>query len=77
MKTLTKILSGVAIAGLLIFLASSSCNNPATQNEQVNAGVVDTVTRGVALSAEAQDILYTLPTPIEVTQPMLEPILQR
>jgi hypothetical protein len=71
MKAFTKIQSGIALGVLGIVLAFSGCNNPATQNEEANAAAADTIKKEVTLSPESQNLLYTFPTPFEVTA-MLE-----
>jgi hypothetical protein len=71
MKALTKIQSGVALVALFLVIAASSCNNPATQDEQANAAAADTINKEVTLSPESQNLLYSFPTPFEVTT-MLE-----
>jgi hypothetical protein len=71
MKALTRIQSGVALVALFLVIAASSCNNPATQDEQANAAAADTINREVTLSPESQNLLYSFPTPFEVTT-MLE-----
>lgn len=71
MKALTKIQSGAALVILVLVIALSSCNNPATQDEQANAAAADTINKEVTLSPESQGLLYSFPTPFEVTT-MLE-----
>jgi hypothetical protein len=70
MKTLTKIHTGVSLVALLLVIAITGCNNPATQNDQSGAAA-DTIKQGVTLSPEAQSMLNSFPTPFEVTT-MLE-----
>ncbi len=71
MKALTKIQSGAALVILVLVIALSSCNNPAAQDEQANAAAADTINKEVTLSPESQGLLYSFPTPFEVTA-MLE-----
>jgi hypothetical protein len=71
MKAFTKIQSGIALVALILVIAASSCNNPAKQDEQANAAASDTIKKEVALSPESQSLLYSFPTPFEVTT-MLE-----
>ena len=70
MKALKRIQSGLALVALFLVIASSSCNNPATQDKQANAAA-DTIKKEVALSPESQSLLKSFPTPFEVTT-MLE-----
>ena len=71
MKALTKIQSGVALVAIFLVTALSSCNNSAKQDEQANAAAADTIKKEVTLSPESQSLLYSFPTPFEVTS-MLE-----
>lgn len=71
MKALTKIQTGVALVALFLVIAISSCNNPVKQDEQANAVAADTIRKEVKLSPESQSLLYSFPTPFEVTT-MLE-----
>jgi len=71
MKALTKIQTGVALVALILVIAISSCNSPVKQDEQANAAAADTIKKEVTLSPESQSLLYSFPTPFEVTS-MLE-----
>lgn len=71
MKAFTKIQSGVALVALILVIAISSCNSPVKQDEQANAAAADTIKKEVTLSPESQSLLYSFPTPFEVTS-MLE-----
>ena len=71
MKAFKKITSGVAMVALFLVIALSGCNNPATQDEQANAAAADTIKKEVTLSPESQSLLYSFPTPFEITS-MLE-----
>ncbi|MEI7723820.1 MAG: hypothetical protein WCK09_01880 [Bacteroidota bacterium] len=71
MKALTKIQSGVAMVALFLVIATSSCNNAATNDKNANAAVADTIKKEVTLSPESQNLLNSFPTPFEVTN-MLE-----
>jgi hypothetical protein len=71
MKALTKIQSGVALVAIFLVIALSSCNNSAKQDEQANNAAADTIKKEVTLSPESQSLLYSFPTPFEVTS-MLE-----
>lgn len=61
-RTLRAAIASVMILAVLIF---AGCNNPATQNEQ--AGAADSIPAQVTLSPEATGMLYSFPTPFEVT----------
>jgi hypothetical protein len=71
MKNSTKINAGIALVALFLVIAFTGCNNQATQNEQANVPVADTVKKEVSLSPESQSLLNSFPTPFEVTT-MLE-----
>ncbi|MEI6173812.1 MAG: hypothetical protein WCR01_08665 [Bacteroidota bacterium] len=71
MKAFTKIQSGVALVALILVIAILSCNSPVKQDEQANAAAADTIKKEVTLSPESQSLLYSFPTPFEVTS-MLE-----
>jgi len=71
MKAFTKIQSGVALVALILVIAMSSCNSPVKQDELANAAAADTIKKEVTLSPESQSLLYSFPTPFEVTS-MLE-----
>ncbi len=61
-RTLRAAIASFMILAVLIF---AGCNNPATQNEQ--AGAADSIPAQVTLSPEATGMLYSFPTPFEVT----------
>ena len=67
MKALTKIQSGVAMVALFLVIAASSCNNASNNDQKANAASADTIKKEVALSPESQNLLYSFPTPFEVT----------
>ncbi len=71
MKALTKIQSGVAMVALFLIIAASSCNNASNNNQNANAAATDTIKKEVTLTPESQKLLYSFPTPFEVTT-MLE-----
>jgi hypothetical protein len=69
MKALNQIRTGVAMVAIFLVIAFTGCMNPATQDEQTDAA--DTIKQEIVLSPEAENLLYTFPTPFEVTA-MLE-----
>jgi hypothetical protein len=71
MKALTKIQSGIALVALILVIASSSCNNTTNNDQNANAAAADTIKKEVTLTPESQNLLYSFPTPFEVTK-MLE-----
>jgi uncharacterized lipoprotein NlpE involved in copper resistance len=71
MKALTRIQSGVAMVALFLVIALSGCNNSSTADQNANAAAADTIKQEITLSPESQNLLYSFPTPFEVTS-MLE-----
>ena len=71
MKALSKIQSGVAMIALFLLIAASSCNNASDSNQKANAAAADSIKKEVTLSPGSQNLLYSFPTPFEVTT-MLE-----
>jgi hypothetical protein len=71
MKALTKIQSGVALVALILVIAASSCNNTSNNDQNANTAAADTIKKEVTLTPESQNLLYSFPTPFEVTA-MLE-----
>jgi hypothetical protein len=71
MKALTQIQSGVALVALFLVLATTSCNNASTTDQNANAAAADTIKKEIILSPESQNLLASFPTPFEVTN-MLE-----
>jgi hypothetical protein len=67
MKAFRKIQSGAAWFSLILVFAISSCNNASNQDQQANAEAADTIAKEVTLSPESQSLLYSFPTPFEVT----------
>jgi hypothetical protein len=70
MKALKTIQLGAAWLSLVLVIAISGCNS-SSQDQQANTEAADTIAKEVVLSPEAQSILYSFPTPFEVTT-MLE-----
>jgi hypothetical protein len=71
MKALTQIQSGVALVALFLVLATTSCNNASTTDQNANTAAADTIKKEITLSPESQNLLASFPTPFEVTN-MLE-----
>jgi len=71
MKAITSILSGVLPVVFFLAFAFTSCNNPSTDQQSANAAAADTIKKEVTLSPESRNLLYSFPTPFEVTA-MLE-----
>jgi len=66
MKAITKIQSGIAFVALTLIIAISGCNSPTTNDQQANTAAADTI-KEITLSPESQNVLFSLPTPFEVT----------
>lgn len=71
MKANASILSGALPVVLFLALAFTSCNNPSAEHQNANAAAADTIKKEVTLSPESKNLLYSFPTPFEVTR-MLE-----
>jgi hypothetical protein len=71
MKANPSILSGVLPVVFILALAITSCNNPTSDQQSANAAAADTIKKEVTLSPESRNLLYSFPTPFEVTA-MLE-----
>jgi len=67
MKTIRKIYSGLAWVVLFAIIALSACNSTSNQDKQANEAAADTIKKEIALTPEAQNLLYQFPTPFEVT----------
>lgn len=67
MKAFRTIQTGAALFAILFVFAISGCNNASNQDQQANEAAKDTIAKEIALSPEAQNLLYSLPTPFEVT----------
>ena len=68
MKTIAKFLS---VAFLMVILGASfsftACNNQANKEKAADTTAADTMKKEITLSAEAQALLKSFPTPFEVT----------
>ena len=71
MKMFKKINSGLWLTASFALFLGTGCNSPSNQDQSANQAVADTIRKEVALSAESQNLLYSLPTPFEATT-MLE-----
>ena len=71
MKAITKIQTGLALAAFSLFLVLTGCNTSSTKDQQANEAAADSIQKEITLSPESQNLLYTFPTPFEVTM-MLE-----
>ncbi len=67
MKASRTVQLGVAGLTILLFFAISGCNSPSNQGQKDGEAVADTLTKEVTLSPEIQSMLYSFPTPFEVT----------
>ncbi len=72
MKALKKIFTSVALGSLFLALAFSCANNSSNQEKKANQAVADTINKVITVSQETKNLLYTFPTPFEVTQMLIK-----
>jgi len=71
MKTLRTFFSATSLLTVLTALLFTGCGGSGTQDSQANQEAADTIAKEVTLTPEQHSLLYTFPTPFEVTM-MLE-----